>query len=131
MPSRFTVAFFESQEGVCPVEDYMFAITNDDEFVRLVGLIQRLAHVGQALLDTNMADNIGGPIFELRKGRHRILYAENKASNGFLMLCAFFKQTEKTPREQIKRAQENWEEYLKFHRAKQFDVPLDNNLVNL
>jgi phage-related protein len=131
MPSPYTIAFFESQARDCPVEDYMFDGRNETDFEIIIAVIQRLAHVGQKLLDTNMAKRIDGPICELRKDRHRIMYAESKPRKGFILLSAFTKKTQKTPPEEIEKANHCWTEFLKFGKAREFDIPLDYDLTNL
>lgn len=131
MPSRYLIAFYERQDGSCPVEDFMFADKNETDLIVMINVIQYLAFVGQELMDTNMAKRIDGPICELIKDRHRILYAEDKSRNGFIMLSAFLKETQKTPPEEIVRANRYWQDYQKQRKAKEFDIPLDEKLLTL
>ena len=131
MPSRYLIAFYQSQDGSCPVEDYMFNGKNETDLDVIINVIQRLAFVGQELIDTKMAKHIDGPICELRKNRHRIMYAKDKGFKGFIILSAFLKDDQKTPPEEIKRANLYWEDYQKHHKAQEFDIPLDEKLINL
>jgi phage-related protein len=131
MPCRFFIAFFQCQDGSCPVEDYMFSDKNETDFSVIINVIQRLAFIGQDIIDTKMAKRIDGPICELRKDRHRIMYAEDKNVQGFIMLSAFLKETQQTPPEEIKRANRHWQDYQKHHKTKAYDIPLDEKLLNL
>lgn len=57
-----------------------------------------------------MAKHIDGPIFELRKDRHRILYCQDGPR--FVLLSAFLKRTQKTPLVEIEQAHKLYKEYL-------------------
>lgn len=131
MPSRYLIAFYQRQDGSCPLDDYMLSITNDDEYITVINVIQYLGFVGQVIIDTKMANRIDGPICELRKNRHRIMYAEDKSRNGFIMLSAFLKETRKTPQEEIEKAHRHWQDYQMYHRSRVMDIPLDEKLLNL
>jgi len=131
MPSRYTIALYIDEDDYCPVSEYMFDGTNETDLDVIIGVIQRLAHVGQALLDTNMAEPLEGPICELRKGRHRIMYAEDQRKNGFILLSAFMKASQKTPLVEINKAQRYWQEYLRIGKCQPYDIPLDFDLLNL
>jgi phage-related protein len=131
MPSRYRIAFYVSQKGECPVEEYLFSDKNETDFVLIINVIQRLAFVGQELLDTKMANRIDRAICELRKDRHRLWYAEDKEYNGFIILSAFLKRTQETPAEEIKQANKYWDDYKVHHKVKEFDIPLNEDLINL
>ena len=131
MPSSYTIALYIDQDDYCPVFEYMFDGTNETDLDVIIGVIQRLAHVGQALLDTKMAERLEGPICELRKGRHRIMYAEDQRKNGFILLSAFMKASQKTPPAEINKAQRYWQEYLRTGKCQTYDIPLDFDLLNL
>ncbi|RME59100.1 hypothetical protein D6779_05075 [Candidatus Parcubacteria bacterium] len=133
MPSRYNIAFFVCQDGECPVQSYIFDGANETDLLVLIGVIQRLAHVGQLLIETNMAKKLQGhkPICELRKGRHRIFYAYDKQLNRFVMLSAFLKSTQKTPASEIRQAEKYWREYLVYKKVLEFDIPLDFDLAHL
>lgn len=85
----------------------------DDRYVTdlplIIDTIQSLAIAGQDLIDTKMAKHIKGPIYELRKDRHRIFYSQDGIK--FVLLSAFYKYTQKTPQKEIRRAQDNYLEY--------------------
>ena len=126
MQRRWQIACFKDSKGKVPVVDYMFDDTNATDLEVMIAVIQRLSRVGQALIDTDMAKHIVGPIFELRKDRHRIFYAEDTAKGRFVLLSAFLKETQKTPAEKIEQAKNNWQEYLKTGNCDVFAVPVDD-----
>jgi len=57
-----------------------------------------------------MCGRIDKDIYELRKGRHRILFAQE--GNSFILLSGFFKKTRKTPPEEKKLAKERLSIFL-------------------
>ena len=56
-----------------------------------------------------MAKRIKGPIYELRKDRHRIMFA--KDGRRFILLSAFLKRSQKTPPKEIQIAEKRIREY--------------------
>jgi phage-related protein len=72
-----------------------------------------------------MAKHIDGPLFELRKDRHRILFARDIRMSRFVLLSTFYKDSQKTPLEEIERAQIYWNDYLSTGRCEIFAVPWD------
>lgn len=123
MRQRYIVGFFVNQKGEKPVEDYLADGKNITDFIVLINVIQRLAYVGQQILDTNMAKHIEGPIYELRKDRHRIFYAED--GDRFVLLSAFQKKTQKTPEKEIDTAFMYYDEYLDTHSFFELSFPPD------
>jgi phage-related protein len=106
---KWTVGFFEDRRGSRPVQEYLAAITDVTDLSHILLVIQRLSILGQSLLETKQAKHIEGDIYELRPGRHRILYAQD--GNRFVLLSAFIKKTDKTPRSEIDNALSNYREY--------------------
>lgn len=121
MRQEYIVGFFEDRQGNRPVEQYLFQEKNLTDLVTMINVIQRLAIVGQDLLDTKMAKHLEGPIFELRKDRHRILYAPD--GKRFVLLSAFLKKTQKTPAEEVDLAQERFAEYQDTGRFYELKLP--------
>jgi phage-related protein len=87
----------------------MFDESNLTDITTLINVIQRLALIGLDILDTHMAKRLEGPLYELRKDRHRILFAPDGVR--FVLLSAFLKRTQKTPRAEIELALERFEQY--------------------
>jgi len=113
MRRRWQIASYIDTTGCQPVVEYMYNSTNINDLDVIIGDIQRLSRVGQDLVETNAAKHIDGSIYELRPNRHRIMYAEDKSKNRFVLLSAFLKNTQKTPPEEIKKAHQYWEDYLR------------------
>ncbi len=126
MRRRWQIACFKDKVGQSPVVNYMFDDKNEKDLIVMIAVIQRLSRVGQKLIDTDMAKHIEGSIFELRKDRHRIFYAEDKPRGRFVLLFAFLKETQKTPPEKIEQAKNNWQDYLKSGNCEIFEVPFDD-----
>ena len=121
MHQKYIVGFYVDREGKRQVEQYLFQEKNLTDLAILINVIQRLAIVGQDLLDTNMAKPLEGLIFELRKDRHRILYAPD--GKRFVLLSAFLKRTQKTPPEEIRLAKKRFAEYQETDRFYELKLP--------
>ena len=119
MQQRYQIGFFVDRQGNRPVEIYLF--DHFSEWSVLFNVIARLAYVGQDLIDTDMAKRIKHPIYELRKDRHRIMYAPD--GNRFVLLSAFYKRTGKTPTEEIELALARYEEYQQTGNFFEFLIP--------
>ena len=126
MRKQWQIACYIDRNDRRPVVEYMFDDTNAKDFTVMIAVIQRLSRVGTALVDTEMSKHIEGPLFELRKDRHRIFYAEDKNKVRFVLLSAFLKETQKTPPENIMEAQENWRDYLKTGSCEVFEIPYED-----
>ena len=122
---RWQIACFRDAAGRQPVIDYLSALTNVDDMELIFHVFQCLSRVGIDLVDTKMAKHIDGPIFELRKDRHRIMFARDMQRGRFVLLSTFYKNSQKTPREEIERAQIYWNDYLSTGRCEIFVVPLE------
>jgi phage-related protein len=109
MPSKWIVESYVDKDSRKPVEDYIYEGNDEDVVALLINVIQRLQALGPDLQGTNMDKLIDGPIRELRKKRHRILYG--RVGNRFVLLSAFMKKTDKTPPEQISLAKSRFEDY--------------------
>jgi phage-related protein len=122
---RWQIACFRDAAGHQPVIDYISSLTNLDDLELICQVVQRLSRVGLDLVDTKMAKHIDGPLFELRKDRHRIMFAWDTERNRFVLLSTFYKNTEKTPLEEIERAHIYWKDYLNTGRCEIYMVPFD------
>jgi len=121
------IACFCDESGRQPVVDYISTLTNLDDLHLIFHVVQRLSRVGLDLVDTKMAKHIDGPLFELRKDRHRILFASHSKMNRFVLLSTFYKDSQKTPLEEIERAQIYWNDYLNTGRCEIFTVPFEES----
>ena len=118
MPPGWIVDFYEDAKGYNPVQEYILEGHDDGKIALLIAVIQRLQELGPDIQGTKMDKLIEGPIRELRKDRHRILYGRD--GNHFILLTAFLKKTDKTPQEQINLAKERFGEYLRRKEHKRF-----------
>jgi phage-related protein len=109
---RWQIACFRDETGRQPVIDYISALTNPDDLELIFHVVQHLSHVGLDLVDTKMVKHITGPIFELRKDRHRIMFARDMKRSRFVLLSTFYKNSQKTTLEEIEKAQIYWNDYL-------------------
>jgi phage-related protein len=121
MHYRYTVGFFVDQHGSKPIEAYLFDERNLTDISTLINVIQRLALIGLDILDTHMARHLEGPVYELRKDRHRILFAPD--GSRFVLLSAFIKRTQKTPPEEIDRALDRFGQYQRSRSFFELKLP--------
>ena len=126
MLSRWQIACYIDDAGCQPVVEYMFDNKNETDLSVMIAVIQRLSRVGLELVDTKMAKHIDGPIYELIKDRHRILFAEDAPKARFVLLSAFLKETQKTPPEEIEKAHSYWKNYLRTENCEVFKIPVED-----
>ena len=122
MKYKYGIGLYMDAAGRKPLEEYMFADANITDLTVMIQVIQRLAVIGQELTGTKMADELDDPIYELRKDRHRILYAPD--NHNFILLSAFLKRTQKTPPKEIETAQARFEDYKKNPRNRVYPLAL-------
>jgi len=127
MRRRWQIACYIDATGCQPVIEYISDGTNINDLDVIFGDIQRLSRAGQDLVDTNAANQIEGPIYELRPNRHRIMYAEDKPKNRFVLLSAFLKKTKKTPPEEIEKAKRYWDDYLRTENCEVLRFGFEDN----
>ncbi len=124
---RWQIACFRDSSGRQPVIDYISTLNNLDDMELIFHVVQCLSRVGLDLMDTKMAKHIEGPIFELRKDRHRIMFARDMKRYRFILLSTFYKNSSHTPLDEIKKAQLYWDDYLKTGNCESFVVLLDGS----
>jgi phage-related protein len=122
---RWQIACFRDASGRQPVIEYLFSLTNLDEMKLIIHVVQCLSRAGLGLVDTKMAKHIEGPIFELRKDRHRIMFARDMERYRFVLLSTFYKNSYHTPLEEIEKAQLYWSDYLETGSCEIFAVLFD------
>lgn len=120
---RYEIAFYVAPDEYNPVRDYLFNEKNKTDLSVMINVIQRLGRVGQALIDTNSAKHLEGSIYELRKNRHRILYAQ--VGSRFVLLSAFLKSSRKTPRVEIERAKRHLADYRRTGKCQIMRQPVN------
>lgn len=114
MRKPWEIAFYEEEDGSRPVFEYIFQRGhNEKDIAVMVAVLQRLEYVGPDLEDTQMAIALDDTIWELRKDRHRIMFA--RCGRVFVLLTAFLKSTQKTPPDQIALAHRRFDRWLGLH----------------
>ena len=121
MQKRWKIAFYQDKNENFPVQVYMFDGTNETDINNIMHVIGRLSRIGQYLLETNMAKRLGGDLYELRKDRHRIIYAQDRDS--FILLSAFLKDSQQTPPKEIQRAKQYLDHYRETGSCQEFRPP--------
>ena len=120
MPKRYWRIFlYHDENDNSPIVEYIFEGNDDTKISLLIHVVQRLARVGLILIDTQMCKRLDKLIFELRKDRHRILFAEHE--DGFILLSAFLKETQKTPPKEIRLARRRLREFHEHPRYQEMD----------
>jgi phage-related protein len=111
----FHVFFYKDRNGRRPVLEYIKGLsskTDKDSRIKLVKIreyIKYLREMGQQAKEP-YAKHLEGEIWELRPLRDRILYAAWDGKS-FILLHHFKKDTQKTPRREIKQAKRNLADY--------------------
>ena len=97
---KFKVVFFADHKGFYPVQQYIQNLTIQEQD-KVFAAIQRLEEEGYQLRRPT-ADSIGGKtgLYELRPGRHRILYYFQDRKY-VILLHAFLKRTDEIPQKEI------------------------------
>jgi len=117
----FTVAFFRTENGESPVETYIDNLSEPQKN-KVFAYIMRLEEVGYELKRPTgdyLGDKTG--LYELRPGRHRIVYYFY-ARRYIVLLHAFLKRTDEIPVSEIKIALRRKEDCESMMRHKQVDL---------
>ena len=113
----YTIYFYETPSGESPLWDFMESLrikssTNKSAriFHKQFSLYIQLLTENGTNLPAIIAKHLEDDIWELRPGKHRILFFKYN-DNSFVLLHHFRKKSQKTPRREItkaKREQSNW-----------------------
>lgn len=112
-----SVIFYKDKYGKSEVEDYLQLLQqNNDKDSRikvnkLIAYIEMLEKHGLGIGEPYIK-RLNKDIWELRPIRNRILFA-NYENNKFILLNVFIKQTKKTPKKEIKKAEGMLKEFRK------------------
>ena len=106
---KWTAVYYTNSNGEEVLENELreFGIK---EFVRILRTIDLLEEFGTTL-NNDYVEHIEGKIWELRINRYRVLYFAYHGKQ-FILLRAFMKKTTKTPRKEIKIAQNRMDDYI-------------------
>ena len=106
------VVFYERADGTSPVREYVDRLSADDA-ARVTHDLLLLAELGLRL-GAPYVRHVAGPIGEFRtRGRvqHRVLYAAVEGRR-FVLLHAFAKKAQATPRREIATAEARLRDFL-------------------
>lgn len=113
----YKIEIYEDKNGQSQLKDYIKNLQQNDskdskiKFNKIISYMRMLKQEG-VFIGQPYVKHIEGKIWELRPLRDRILFAYcNK--NEIVLLTIFMKQTQKTPRKEIKKAKKFLEDYLK------------------
>lgn len=105
----YDIIFYEDKKGRSPVRDYtnVLAFKNDKnsriKFQKIKRDIEFLTERGTRVGEP-IVKHVSGEIWELRPLRDRILFAA-WVGDSFVLLHTFHKETQKTPRSEIEKAE--------------------------
>jgi phage-related protein len=95
------VSFYHDARGRSPVIEYLDGLVARDR-ARVARYLELVREFGPRLAMPH-ARHLDGGLWELRPGAHRVIYAA-VASERVVLLHAFRKKSQKTPRREIERA---------------------------
>ncbi len=113
MPKR--IVFYKDRKGRQPVKDFIDGLLSQSgkdariNYKKVASYINYLAEVGLAGGEPYMK-HLRGEIWELRPLRNRILFAA-LVDDTFILLHVFLKKTQKTPQEEIEKAEHELKDY--------------------
>lgn len=116
----FEIIIYEDEYGHSEFEKYLNELAQEKEtnkdsrinYNKIIAYLDLLSEMGTRM-GSPFTKHIKEEIWELRPLKNRILYAYYK-DNSFVILHHFIKDTKKTPKREIEKAQSN---YHKFVRA--------------
>lgn len=106
---KLEIQFFQTARGDEPVMDYIKGLSVKDR-AKIEGCLYALATTGR--LDMPHGRKLVGQrdLFEVRAGRHRIFYAFFEGE--VVLLHAFMKKTQETPKGEIELAARRFANYI-------------------
>lgn len=110
--TNWTIEYYRSANGRIPVQDFIRSL-GDHEAARVIDAIEVLAEYGTAARMPLARKMSGSDLWELRirgKSQHRVFYVA-MYGNRLLLLHAFTKKSQQTPRREIRTAERRLREY--------------------
>lgn len=111
------IIFYKNQKGQSEIEDYLTLLQNSKDknsrikFNKIIAYINMLQKYGLSINEPYIK-HLTNDIWELRPLKNRILFAHYE-NNKFILLSIFVKQTQKTPKKEIKKAKKNLNDFKK------------------
>ena len=114
--ANWTLTFYETPRGDRPVADYIDRLPAKDAD-KVVRQLELLSEFGTRLGPPHVKAMQGSSLWELRvRGRnhHRVFYVA-VSNDEMILLHAFGKKSQKTPRKEISTAEARLQEYRSRH----------------
>ena len=111
----FRVSSYRRQNGDCPYEEYvesLFRTGRKKDAAKIDVYVQELRERGSYELTKLGWSEKWNDIWELRPGRHRVLYFWDYRRRVYILLNGFLKSTRKTPNSELQRAEGLMTEYF-------------------
>ncbi len=114
----YKIIFYQNIKGYSEVEEYIKELRDSKnkncriQLTKITAYLNLLSEKGLSIGEPYIK-HLKGDIWELRPIRNRILFA-NFNNNKFILLSKFIKQTQKTPKKEIEKA----ETYLKDYKTR-------------
>ena len=118
----FEILLYKDKNGKSEVEQYITKLRKNNnkdsriKFEKIISYIRILRSEGLSIGEPYIK-HLKQEIWELRPLRDRILFA-SWCNNKFILLSVFMKQTRKTPKNEIEKAQRLLEDYKKRSKKK-------------
>jgi phage-related protein len=113
----FEIEFYFDLQGNCPVQDLLDLYETANvkasriKYNQIFRCIRMLKLKGKTIREP-YAKHLQDEIWELRPGNERILFASLKGSK-FVLLHPYMKKTQKTPMAEIKKAKQEFADYMR------------------
>ena len=111
----YNIEIYKDRNGKSEIKEYIKKLNSQntkDNHIKLNKIISYIRELKKRgiTLGSNYVKHIEGEIWELRPLRDRILFAYLE-NNTFILLCYFIKRTQKTPKNEIKKAKRLLKDY--------------------
>ena len=106
----FEIVFYQKINGEEPVKDFMMSLERK-EAKKISECIRLLGEEGFNLKEPYIKKIVNTDLWELRPRDKRVMFFYFKA-NKIVLLSAFVKKTQKTPKKEIERAAKYMNDYL-------------------
>ncbi|HCM90606.1 MULTISPECIES: type II toxin-antitoxin system RelE/ParE family toxin [Vagococcus] len=104
----YELTFYETKKGVVPVDEFIETL-KESKVNRLLLIFDELEKKG-ARKGRPVVGHIEGKMYEIVLDRHRIFFYVK--GNELILLHSFLKQTQKTPKAEIKKAFREIDDWL-------------------
>lgn len=115
----FKVVLYESKTGYSELANqlaYLKQRSHSEKDARIqlgqIKLCVSLLEINGTRMPLDIVKHIIGDIWELRPGKNRILFFYFKQNKEFVLLHMFVKKTQKTPKQEIKKAINEMNDYV-------------------